>query len=158
MFNFMVFEGYKCEYLLNKNGAEDIATTSDGLAFITSGLAPYPPFIQHSALSSIYVMDLNVSPVRLTEIAIKSTKNLNLNPHGLDLFEDGDKIYVFIVNHKQDLSGDAVEKFEYLVETNELVWIRSFVKPEVLRSVNDVVAVGSDEFYCKLPLFLDFNG
>jgi len=147
------FDDYKCEYLLNKNGAEDIATTSDGLAFITSGLAPYPPFIKHSAPSSIYVMDLNVSPVRLTEIEIKSTKTLNLNPHGLDLFEDGEKIYVFIVNHKKDLSGDEVEKFEYLVETNELVWIKSFVNPEALRSVNDVVAVGSDEFYCTNDMY-----
>ena len=68
------------------------------------------------------------------------------------MFEDGEKIYVFIVNHKQDLSVDEVEKFEYLVETNELVWIKSFVNPEALRSVNDVVAVGSDKFYCKMLL------
>jgi len=50
-------------------------------------------------------MDLNVSPVRLNEIAIKSSKNLNINPKGLDLFEDGDKIYVFIVNYEVRVSS-----------------------------------------------------
>lgn len=97
-------------------------------------------------------MDLNVSPVRLTEVTIKSSKDLKLNPHGLDLYEDGDKIYVFIVNHHQDLSVEAVEKFEYVIETNELVWIKSFINPDVLRSVNDVVAIGPDEFYCSITV------
>ena len=37
------FSNLKCQNLIVGHGAEDIATTEDGLAFITSGIM-YPPF------------------------------------------------------------------------------------------------------------------
>ena len=35
------FEGFECNHILQGIGAEDISTTADGLAFITSGML-YP--------------------------------------------------------------------------------------------------------------------
>jgi len=39
------FTGFECNNILIETGAEDISTTSGGLAFITTGMY-YPPFSQ----------------------------------------------------------------------------------------------------------------
>lgn len=144
--NLKHFEGFECHQKLEGLGAEDIATTSDGLAFITSGLI-YPPFQFKQKVGKIYVTDLEKSPVTILEPKIVSEKDLKLNPHGIDLIEIDGKILIYVVNHKTDLSSESIEKFEYRVESNELIWLRSFVDASSLRSVNDVAVVEEDEFY-----------
>lgn len=52
-----------------------------------------------------------------------------------------------MVNHHRDLSTDAVEKFIFDPKKNELNWEKSFTNPSVLRSVNDIVAIGNDQFF-----------
>ena len=109
----------------------------------------YPPFDLHNVpkIGRIYVTDLNESPVQLLAVNIVSDKELKLNPHGSSLFETDGKILLYVVNHQTDLSGDTIEKFEYFVETNTLLWVRSFSNPSVLRSVNDLIVVTEDEFF-----------
>ena len=109
----------------------------------------YPPFDPHNVpkIGRIYATDLNESPVKLLEVNIVSDKELKLNPHGSSLFETDGRILLYVVNHQTDLSGDTIEKFEYFVETNTLLWIRSFSNPSVLRSVNDLVVITEDEFF-----------
>ena len=66
---FQHFDGYECSEILKGIGSEDIATTADGLAFITSGLF-YPPYSNKEKTGRIYVTDLNQSPVNLLEAKI----------------------------------------------------------------------------------------
>ena len=80
---------------------------------------------------------------------IKSSKDLQLNAHGLSILEFDGEIQVYMVNHHRDLSTDAVEKFIFDQEKNELIWVKSFSDPLVLRSVNDIVAVGNDQFFAS---------
>lgn len=142
------FDGFSCSHILHDSGAEDIEVTSDGTAFITSGLM-YPPFtpIDSGRIGTVYSVDLNVSPVSLNELTIVAEKDLKLNPHGLSVFETGDKVLLYVVNHKTDVSGDSIEKFEYDKQKSALVWVASIASPGVLRSVNDIVLVAEDEFF-----------
>jgi len=145
------FTGFDCSKLLKDTGAEDIDTTSDGIALITTGmyLPPFQPVGSKNAFvdSIIYSADLNVSPVEIREVKINSSKDLMLNAHGLSILEFDGKIQVYMVNHHRDLSTDAVEKFIFDPKKNELNWEKSFTNPSVLRSVNDIVAIGNDQFF-----------
>ena len=42
------FEGFECNHILQGIGAEDISTTADGLAFITTGMSYQ--FFKHDVL------------------------------------------------------------------------------------------------------------
>merc|ERR1712130_59516 len=139
------FDGFECSNLLEGVGAEDIATTKDGLAFITSGLM-YPPYSFKPKDGKVFVTTLEEAPVKLLETKIVGGEGLNLNPHGIDLIEVDNRILIYIVNHKNDLSQESVEKFEYSVERNELIWLATFTS-DAFRSVNDVALVAEDEFY-----------
>lgn len=52
------FDDHVCKKLLFDVGAEDIATSSNGIAFITSGLV-YAPFVMSDGGGKIYSMDLS---------------------------------------------------------------------------------------------------
>ena len=52
------FDDHVCKNLLFDVGAEDIATSSNGIAFITSGLV-YAPFVMSDGGGKIYSLDLS---------------------------------------------------------------------------------------------------
>ena len=61
-----------------------------------------------------------------------------------------------MVNHKNDLSSESIEKFEYFVETNELVWLNTFSNPALI-SVNDIAVISEDKFYATNDHFFGLN-
>ena len=66
----------------------------------------YPPFSFTPKVGKIYVADLEESPVRLIEATIICDHDLMLNPHGIDLIEVDADIFIYVVNHKTDLSEE----------------------------------------------------
>lgn len=52
------FDEHSCTKLLFDVGAEDIATSTNGIAFITSGLV-YAPFVMSEGGGKIYTLDLS---------------------------------------------------------------------------------------------------
>ncbi|XP_060776406.1 serum paraoxonase/arylesterase 2-like isoform X2 [Neoarius graeffei] len=136
-----------CELLKGiENGAEDITILEDRLAFISAGLK-YPGMPRHSdALGKIYVLNLR-SGRDLTELHIKGDFDAaSFGPHGISIYtdeEDGSR-YLFVVNHPHDNS--QVEIFQYVEEENTLVHLKT-IKHELLHDVNDIVAVGVENFY-----------
>ncbi|KAM9310024.1 serum paraoxonase/arylesterase 2-like [Pholidichthys leucotaenia] len=141
-------------------GAEDITILKDGHAFLSAGLK-YPGLPSFSDEPvKMYILDLlhpKQTPVLLN---IKGELDLSsFNPHGLSVYVDeaGEQqqvhdmemdlifdYYVFAVSHPQHES--QVELFKFVEEDLSLVHLKT-IKHELLYSVNDIVAVGTDSFY-----------
>ncbi|KAF4088566.1 hypothetical protein AMELA_G00084300 [Ameiurus melas] len=127
-------------------GAEDITILEDGLAIISTGLK-YPGMPRYSdAPGKIYVLNLP-SGGDLTELHIKGDFDAaSFGPHGISVYtdaEDGSQ-YLFVVNHPH--KNSQVEIFLYVKEENTLVHVKT-IKHELLHNVNDIVAVGVENFY-----------
>ncbi|XP_053351354.1 serum paraoxonase/arylesterase 2-like [Clarias gariepinus] len=126
-------------------GAEDITVIEYRLAVISTGLK-YPGMPRLSdAPGKIYVLNL-ASGKDPTELHIKGDFDAaSFGPHGISVYtdEDGSR-YLFVVNHPHDNS--QVEIFQYIEEENTLVHMKT-IKHELLHNVNDIVAVGVENFY-----------
>merc|ERR1719285_1553543 len=97
------FPNSQCDNLLVGTGAEDMATTSTGLTFITTGLM-YPPFSFERKEGAIYLVTVENGRPVMTKLKINSSEGLDLNPHGIDLIETKDgRILIYVVNHSQRL-------------------------------------------------------
>ena len=70
----------------------------------------YPPYSFKPKEGKVFVTSLETSPVALLETKIVGGEGLNLNPHGIDLIEVDDRILIYIVNHKNDLSQERYRK------------------------------------------------
>ncbi|KAK2855221.1 hypothetical protein Q7C36_007090 [Tachysurus vachellii] len=126
-------------------GAEDITVLEDGPAFISSGLK-YPGMPRYTdAPGKIYVLNLP-SGADLTELHIKGDfDTASFAPHGIYIYIDDDgSRYLFVVNHPHENS--QVEIFQYIEEESTLVHMKT-IKHELLHNVNDIVAVGVENFY-----------
>nr|XP_020475724.1 serum paraoxonase/arylesterase 2-like [Monopterus albus] len=137
----------RCHYIKNiECGAEDITILKDGLAFLSTGLK-YPGMPSFSDKpGKLYILDLlHPRPIPV-ELQIKGKLDLSsFNPHGISVYTDeaDESIYLFVVNHPQYKS--QVEIFRF-VEEDTLVHLKTITHP-LLRSINDVVAVGVESFY-----------
>ncbi|KAJ6666618.1 hypothetical protein lerEdw1_020341 [Lerista edwardsae] len=128
-------------------GSEDIDILPNGLAFISSGLKfPALKSFAPDKSGEILLMDLNDKNPRPTELRISRGFDVaSFNPHGISTFIDkDDTVYLFVVNHPQHKS--TVELFQFVEEDNSLVHLRT-IRHELLTSVNDIVALGTDSFY-----------
>lgn len=127
-------------------GAEDITILKDGLAFISTGLK-YPGLPSFSnEPGKLYILDLLHPKPNPVELRIKGELDLSsFNPHGISVYTDeaDDSVYLFVVNHPSHRS--QVEIFHF-IEENTLVHLKTITHP-LLHSVNDVVAVGVENFY-----------
>lgn len=128
-------------------GAEDITILEDGLAFLSTGLK-FPGLPSYSDdPGKIYTLDLLDSRQNIQALSIKGGFDEDsFNPHGISVYTD-DKdgaIYLFVVNHPHGKS--QVEIFRFVEEENSLQYIKT-IKHDLLRSVNDIVAVGTESFY-----------
>ncbi|XP_032090972.1 serum paraoxonase/arylesterase 2-like [Thamnophis elegans] len=129
------------------NGAEDIDILPNGLAFFSSGLK-YPglkTFEPHKG-GHILLMNLMSESPRPVELKIEGGFDIDtFNPHGISLYtERNDSIYLFVVNHPE--GNSAVEIFQFFEEEKYLLYLRT-VTNELLSSVNDILAVGPENFY-----------
>ncbi|KAH9496121.1 Serum paraoxonase/arylesterase 1 [Bulinus truncatus] len=144
-------------------GSEDFQVTSDGVAFITSGVmheAMSPQFkdfiTQNQIRGKILIYDFNRPDQGVTELKIESDKQLNIKrfrPHGISLVEDKAKSehLVYVINH-QGSEQDRVEKFRFQPVTKTLVHLKSFTG-DILRVTHDLAVVQEDQFYVSNYLY-----
>ncbi|GFO17111.1 serum paraoxonase/arylesterase 2 [Plakobranchus ocellatus] len=136
-------------------GSEDIAWTSDGLAFVTSGPA-VPALEEHfrptnTKFSEIQLFDFKNPSAGLSNLKIKASKGWDLNtlrPHGLGVLEDKVKgeHMLYVVNHPYGQTIETVEKFRFDPKARNLVHLKSIVLDKVSFG-NDVAPVAEDQFY-----------
>ncbi|XP_036102553.1 serum paraoxonase/lactonase 3 [Molossus molossus] len=128
-------------------GSEDIDILPSGLAFISSGLN-YPgiPSFAPNEPGKIFMMDLNEQNPRVQELSISDGfDKASFNPHGIDTFIDEDHtVYLYVVNHPHMRS--TVEIFKFEEQQRSLVHLKT-IKHELLKSVNDIVVLGPEQFY-----------
>ncbi|KAJ8796547.1 hypothetical protein J1605_002144 [Eschrichtius robustus] len=130
-----------------ENGSEDIDILPTGLAFISSGLKyPGMPNFAPDEPGQIFLMDLNEQNPRVQALNISDGfDKASFNPHGISTFIDKDQIvYLYVVNHPHMES--TVEIFKFEEQQRSLVHLKT-IKHELLKSVNDIVVLGAEQFY-----------
>ncbi|XP_075778461.1 serum paraoxonase/arylesterase 2 [Pelodiscus sinensis] len=130
-----------------ESGAEDIDILPNGLAFISCGLK-YPGLKSFAPdkPGEILLMDLNDENPRAVELRISRGFDIaSFNPHGISTYIDkDDSVYLFVVNHP--VFKTTVEVFKFVEDDNSLVHLKT-IRHDLLPRVNDIVAVGPDNFY-----------
>ncbi|XP_004045826.1 serum paraoxonase/lactonase 3 [Gorilla gorilla gorilla] len=130
-----------------ESGSEDIDILPSGLAFISSGLKyPGMPNFAPDEPGKIFLMDLNEQNPRAQALEISGGFDKELfNPHGISIFIDKDNtVYLYVVNHPHMKS--TVEIFKFEEQQRSLVYLKT-IKHELLKSVNDIVVLGPEQFY-----------
>ncbi|XP_024432941.2 serum paraoxonase/lactonase 3 [Desmodus rotundus] len=130
-----------------ENGSEDIDILPSGLAFISSGLKyPGMPSFAPDEPGQIFMMDLNEQNPRVQALAISDGfDKASFNPHGISTFIDKDHtVYLYVVNHPHMES--TVEVFKFEEQQRSLVHLKT-IEHELLKSVNDIVVLGPEQFY-----------
>ncbi|GCC22991.1 hypothetical protein chiPu_0001382 [Chiloscyllium punctatum] len=128
-------------------GSEDISILPGGLALVSSGLKyPLVPNFAGDQPGQILLVDLNQPVLKAVQLRISRGFDVeSFNPHGLSTYiDEDDTVYVFVVNHPSNRT--TVEIFEFEEEQNSLLHLKT-IQHELLHSVNDIVALGSDRFY-----------
>ncbi|XP_059173117.1 serum paraoxonase/arylesterase 2-like [Physella acuta] len=138
-------------------GSEDFQVTTDGLAFVTSGVSfsvassGYKDFIAANKVKGrIVLFDFNKPEAGVTELKVRPSPNFNpdtFRPHGISLLEDSrsKQHLLYVVSHPDNLP-DRVEKFRFLPETGELEHVKFFTD-EKFFLLNDLAVVAEDQFY-----------
>ncbi|XP_036902348.1 serum paraoxonase/lactonase 3 [Sturnira hondurensis] len=130
-----------------ENGSEDIDILPSGLAFISSGLKyPGMPCFAPDEPGQIFMMDLNEQNPRVQALTISDGfDKASFNPHGISIFTDKDHtVYLYVVNHPHMES--TVEIFKFEEQQRSLVHLKT-IEHELLKSVNDIVVLGPEQFY-----------
>ncbi|XP_062847071.1 serum paraoxonase/arylesterase 2-like [Trichomycterus rosablanca] len=136
-----------CQLIKDINiGSEDITVLEDRLAFISTGVK-YPGIPRYTdAPGKILVLNL-LTGTDPTELRIKGDFDADsFGPHGISLYTneaDGCR-YLFVLNHPHN--NCQVEIFRFVEEDLTLVHIKT-IKHELLHNMNDIVAVGVENFY-----------
>ncbi|KAM5302956.1 serum paraoxonase/lactonase 3 isoform 2-T2 [Glossophaga mutica] len=128
-------------------GSEDIDILPSGLAFISSGLKyPGMPCFAPDEPGQIFMMDLNEQNPRVQALTISDGfDKASFNPHGIGIFIDKDHtVYLYVVNHPHMES--TVEIFKFEEQQRSLVHLKT-IEHELLKSVNDIVVLGPEQFY-----------
>ncbi|XP_007937985.1 serum paraoxonase/arylesterase 1 [Orycteropus afer afer] len=129
-------------------GSEDLEILPNGLTFISSGLK-YPGIksFELNKPGKILLMDLNEEDPAALDLKITGS-NFDLtsfNPHGISTFTDEDNtVYLLVVNHPDFKS--TVELFKFQKEEKSLLHLKT-IKHELLPNLNDLVAMGPEQFY-----------
>ncbi|XP_066210377.1 serum paraoxonase/lactonase 3 [Saccopteryx leptura] len=130
-----------------ENGSEDIDILPSGLAFISSGLKyPGMPSFAPDEPGQIFMMDLNEQNPRIQALNISDGfDKASFNPHGISTFIDKDHtVYLYVVNHPHMES--TVEIFKFEEKQRSLLHLKT-IEHELLKSVNDIVVLGPEQFY-----------
>ncbi|XP_003407180.1 serum paraoxonase/arylesterase 1 [Loxodonta africana] len=129
-------------------GSEDLEILPNGLTFISTGLQyPGVKSFEPNKPGKILLMDLNKEDPAVLELKITGN-NFNLssfNPHGISTFTDkNNTVYLLVVSHP-DLKS-TVELFKFQEEEKSLLHLKT-IRHELLPNLNDLVAVGPEQFY-----------
>lgn len=94
----------------------------------------------------IFLMDLNEQNPKAQALKISDGFDKeSLNPHGISTFVDKDNtVYLYVVNHPHMES--TVEIFKLEEQQLSLIHLKT-ITHELLKSVNDIVVVGPEQFY-----------
>ncbi|XP_048196014.1 serum paraoxonase/lactonase 3-like [Perognathus longimembris pacificus] len=137
-----------CQFIEGlENGSEDIDILPSGLAFISTGLKyPGMPSFAPDEPGKIFLMDLNEQNPKPQALTFSDGFDKEIfNPHGISTFIDKDHtVYLYVVNHPDMKS--TVEIFQFDDKQRSLIHWKT-ITHELLKSVNDIVAVGLEEFY-----------
>ncbi|XP_070581951.1 serum paraoxonase/arylesterase 1-like [Ptychodera flava] len=133
-------------------GSEDISVTTNGLAFISSGIRLTRYNLDksrksHNTRGRIYLYDFNNPSQNATEIPIDGNFDVdNFYPHGLSLWGDSitGEVLLFVVNHNP--KEECIEIFNFDPKRLRLKHSRT-VNVKTMYNVNDLVAVGRESFY-----------
>ncbi|XP_006834337.1 PREDICTED: serum paraoxonase/arylesterase 1-like isoform X2 [Chrysochloris asiatica] len=130
------------------NGSEDLEILPNGLTFISSGLK-YPGIKSFDPNNPGKILLMNLNEENPTVLELKITgSNFNLasfNPHGISTFRDEDNtVYLLVVSHPD--SKSTVELFKFQEEDKSLLHLKT-IRHELLPNLNDLVAVGPEQFY-----------
>lgn len=135
-----------------RTGSEDIALTSEGLAFISSGIKLFHKLVRADPRimtfeGSIYVFDFN-NPTKPAKKLKIISQMIDFAPQGIAVWEDRKKgnITLFVVNHRFHEGKDTVEIFSFESKTLSLHHERT-VRNALFRSLNDITATGPSAFY-----------
>ena len=129
-------------------GSEQIASTKDGLAFITSGYKDLTICDEATLTGRIYKFDYNNPGENVTELKIVSdTLNLkDFAPHGMDILEKEEgMIKLYVVSHILD--EESVEVFLYDRSEPSILRHHDTLKDATFANLNDLTLVAEDEFY-----------
>ncbi|XP_077977303.1 serum paraoxonase/arylesterase 1-like [Glandiceps talaboti] len=141
------------------HGSEDITVTSDGLAFISSGIRgkgnKSDPTIQPPLLKGrIFLFDFNHPEKNAAEVPLLGDFDRdNFYPHGISLYEDSisGETRLFVINHHIS-DEDRIEIFRFDGKKRVLNHLKS-VTGENIYHVNDLVASGPETFYYTVDTF-----
>jgi len=138
-------------------GSEDLEVTSQGQAFITSGVAfstSKPKVLEYMQQKDIKgrIFLYSFKHPQKGAIALQITPSgsfslSDFRPHGISVLEDSTKgeHLLYVVNHPFP-KPDAVEKFRFKPDTQELIHLKSFTS-EQMRITNDLAVLEEDQFY-----------
>jgi len=84
--------------------------------------------------AGIYLVDLNAKDLVLLKAELVNF-NAVLHPHGIAVLEENEKVYLFVVNHRE---AEYVEIFEF--KDKKLYHVSSVTSPDFV-SLNDVYPV-----------------
>ena len=131
-------------------GSEQIATTSDGLAFITNGFKILTPCDKSKLDAKIYLFDFNNPHENITDLKIVSNSLTDLtlsSPHGLDVYEESGEgiIKLYVIFH----TGPAESVEVFLFNRSEPSFLQHIdsIRDESFKDINDLTMISEDEFY-----------
>jgi len=131
-------------------GSEDMEMIDGDRALITSGLQWTEDLkaLFGNRRGQIFLFDFRKPEVATPVEIIGGLDMKSFNPHGMSIWNDGQGIKIFVVNHPLDSAEfvDQVEIFTWNDKTTTLVHEKSVKDPE-FRQTNDVAATGPDSFY-----------
>ncbi|XP_071820768.1 serum paraoxonase/arylesterase 2-like [Apostichopus japonicus] len=127
-----------------RSGAEGIALSSQGLAFISSGykIADVTDERIKNSLARVFLFDFNKPDGDAKELELIGDVRL-ASPHGISLWEDKEGIQIFVVDHR--LIEDTIEIFRFEPPLS-LRHTRTIHNP-LFANLNDVIATGDSSFY-----------
>ena len=129
-------------------GSEKISVTSDGLAFITNGLADSTNCNKQFLRGNLYLFDFNNPDQDATRLQMTNVSKEFLesfDPHGMDVFEVNGIVKLYVVNHLADY--DSIEVFHYSSDHPTEVQHVSTIRNELFHCLNDITIINEDEFY-----------
>eukprot|EP00057_Strongylocentrotus_purpuratus_P001020 XP_001189880.2 PREDICTED: serum paraoxonase/arylesterase 1 [Strongylocentrotus purpuratus] len=139
-----------------ENGSEDIVTSSNGLAFISSGnLKELEP--DQGILGRVFLFDFNHPDLDPIDIQIIGIDKAAWDPVGMDIWESGPKdnpkLSLYVVNRQPDRIGIEVFDFSYKNKVPTLTHQRR-IHHKNIWSPNDVVLVDENRFYTTNDAYL----
>ena len=128
-----------CMQVNGVSGPEDITVHDNGLALISSDnrrlTLKGTPIQGH-----IFSYNLNNESAQIEKLT--DDIDFEFHPHGISVYENFDKVVLFVVNHRKN--KNTIEVFHLI---NNKLFFKKTIYDDLLNSPNDIVAINENEFY-----------